>query len=59
VLIFKGIDVKSVQNHLGHSTPTTTLSIYRHEFQQAQTAVTDAITSVISFSPIQTAEFKQ
>lgn len=49
VLIFKGIDVKSVQSHLGHSTATTTLSIYCHEFQAAQAAVTEAITSVISF----------
>ncbi|MCL1789163.1 MAG: tyrosine-type recombinase/integrase [Oscillospiraceae bacterium] len=49
VLIFKGIDVKSVQSHLGHSTANTTLSIYCHEFQQAQTAVSEAITDVIKF----------
>jgi integrase len=49
VLIFKGIDVKSVQCHLGHSTANTTLSIYSHEFQKAKVANEEAISSVLSF----------
>ena len=48
VLIFKGVDVKSVQSHLGHSSANTTLSIYCHEFQAAQAVAMEALTSVIS-----------
>lgn len=33
LLINAGIDVKTVQSCLGHSTATTTLQIYSHTFQ--------------------------
>ena len=36
LLINAGIDVKTVQSCLGHSTATTTLQIYAHTFQAAQ-----------------------
>ena len=36
ILISNGVDVKTVQGCLGHSSATTTLNIYAHSFQEAQ-----------------------
>jgi len=47
ILINSGLDVKTVQSFLGHSTPTTTLTIYCHEFRTTQAAAMEAITSSI------------
>lgn len=47
VLISNGVDVKTVQSCLGHSTPTTTLSIYCHTFQSAQVRAMDTVADVI------------
>ena len=46
-LINSGVDVVTVQTALGHSTPTTTLSVYSHTFSNAQTRAMEAIASVI------------
>ena len=46
-LINSGVDVVTVQTALGHSTATTTLSIYSHAFESAQTRAMEAIASVI------------
>jgi integrase len=54
LLIFSGLDVKTVQSHLGHSSATTTLSIYCHEIQEAKAAVTEAF-NVIQFGTQKTA----
>jgi integrase len=48
VLINAGLDPKTIQSYLGHSTPVTTMTIYCHEFQMARAASTDAIASAIS-----------
>ena len=48
VLISSGIDVKTVQSCLGHSTPATTLQIYAHTFQAAQIRAMDTVANVIS-----------
>ena len=47
LLINAGVDVKTVQSCLGHSTPTTTLQIYSHSFQAAQAAAMDCIANSI------------
>ena len=51
VLINNGVDVKTVQSCLGHSAPTTTLSIYCHTFQAAQIRAMDCVAETISFKP--------
>ncbi len=48
LLIANGIDVKTVQSCLGHSTPTTTLSIYCHAFQTAQARAMDVVSNCFS-----------
>ena len=47
VLINSGIDVVTVQKALGHSTAATTLNIYSHAFNNAQTRAMEAIANVI------------
>ena len=51
-LINARLDVKTVQNYLGHSAATTTLGIYCHEFQTAEAAAMEAIGSNISLPPL-------
>ena len=48
LLINAGVDVKTVQSCLGHSTPTTTLQIYAHTFQAAQVRAMDTVANAIS-----------
>lgn len=48
-LINKGVDAAAVSGALGHSTITTTTSIYCHVFNQAQARAGDAIASVLDF----------
>ena len=47
--ILAGIDVKTLQMIMGHSTANTTLGIYCHAFQAAQAAAMDKFNSVIAF----------
>ncbi len=47
LLINAGVDVKTVQSCLGHSTATTTLQIYAHSFQTAQAAAMEAVAEVL------------
>lgn len=49
-LINKGVDAAAVSGALGHSTITTTTSIYCHVFNQAQARASEAIASVLNFS---------
>jgi len=49
-LINGGVDVVTVQTALGHSTAATTLSIYSHAFNDAQTRAMDAVASAIDLS---------
>ena len=49
-LINKGVDAAAVSGALGHSTITTTTSIYCHVFNQAQARASEAIASVLDFS---------
>lgn len=46
-LIRAGLDVVRVSRQLGHSKPTITLSIYAHEFEEADTDAADAIGKVL------------
>lgn len=48
-LINKGVDAATVSGALGHSTITTTTSIYCHVFGQAQARAGEAIASVLDF----------
>lgn len=48
-LINKGVDAAAVSGALGHSTITTTTSIYCHVFNQAQARASEAIASVLDF----------
>jgi integrase len=43
LLINAGIDVKSIQNILGHSSPQTTMSLYLHSFQETQARAMEAV----------------
>mgnify|MGYP001024683799 FL=1 len=47
LLINAGVDVKTVQSCLGHSTATTTLQIYAHTFQSAQAAAMEAVAEAL------------
>jgi integrase len=47
ILIDGGVDVVTVQTALGHSTASTTLSIYSHAFGNAQTRAMEAIANAI------------
>jgi len=47
LLIYSGLDIKTVQGALGHSSATTTLNIYAHEFQMAQAIASAAITNAL------------
>lgn len=47
LLINAGVDVKTVQSCLGHSTATTTLQIYAHSFQTAQAAAMEAVAKAL------------
>lgn len=49
-LINEGVDAATVSGALGHSTITTTTSIYCHTFQQAQARAGEAIANVLDFS---------
>ena len=49
-LINNGVDVVTVQTALGHSTAATTLSIYSHAFNSAQTRAMEAIANAIDLS---------
>lgn len=49
ILINNGVDIKTVQSCLGHSTPTTTLAIYCHTFQAAQVRAMDCVAETINF----------
>lgn len=49
-LINKGVDAAAVSGALGHSTITTTTSIYCHVFNQAQARASEAIASALDFS---------
>ena len=48
-LINEGVDAAAVSGALGHSTITTTTSIYCHVFNQAQARAGEAIASVLDF----------
>ena len=47
MMLSGGVDVKTVQSCLGHSTATTTLQIYAHTFQSAQAAAMDAVAEAL------------
>ena len=46
-LINSGVDVVTVQTALGHSTPSTTLNFYSHNFSNAQTRAMATIANAI------------
>lgn len=50
ILINAGVDVATVSADLGHSTPTTTLGKYTHEFQEAQARTSNIIESALCFA---------
>ncbi len=47
VLINAGIDIATISSALGHSSTSTTMSIYCHAFKKAQAKACDAIAAVI------------
>ena len=50
VLINAGVDVVSVSGDMGHSTPSTTMNIYSHMFQETRLRNCEAITNALDFS---------
>ena len=50
ILINAGVDVATVSADLGHSNSMTTLSIYTHEFQDAQARTSDIVANALDFS---------
>jgi integrase len=48
LLISQGLDVKTVQKMLGHSSANTTLGIYAHSFRTAEDIASDVVTGAIS-----------
>jgi integrase len=48
ILINAGVDVKTVQNVLGHTNANTTLNIYAHTFQTASARASKAVTEAIN-----------
>ena len=56
LLINAGIDVKTVQSCLGHSTPVTTLQVYSHAFQSAQAVAMQAVANAIPLNRKKTSE---
>ena len=50
LLINAGVDVATVSADLGHSTPTTTLGKYTHEFQEAQARTSNIIENTLCFA---------
>jgi integrase len=48
LLINAGLDVKTVQASLRHSSATTTLDIYAHEFQTAQARASAAVSDALN-----------
>lgn len=60
VLINSGVDVKTVQACLGHSTAVTTLNVYAHSFQEQQVKAMDAVADAIKLgSPQKNAKNKK
>jgi integrase len=60
LLINSGVDVKTVQACLGHSTAVTTLNIYAHSFQEQQVRAMDAVADAIKLgSPKKNAKQKK
>ena len=49
LLVNQGVDIVTVSGALGHSTVSTTTSIYCHVFNQAQARASEAIASVLDF----------
>jgi integrase len=47
LLISAGLDVKTVQSSLGHSSAATTLDIYAHEFSTAQALASAAVSNAL------------
>ena len=50
-LISNGVDVKTVQSGLGHSSPTTTMTTYLHSFQTQQALAMDAVANMLNANP--------
>ena len=50
-LISNGVDVKTVQSCLGHSSCTTTMSTYLHCFQTQQALAMDAVANMLNKKP--------
>jgi integrase len=48
LLINAGLDVKTVQSSLRHTSATTTLDIYAHEFQTAQARASKAVADALN-----------
>lgn len=46
-MIAKGTDIKTVADILGHSNPSTTLSVYTHAFNEVKARATDEIADML------------
>ena len=55
VQVLAGVDIKTIQQNLGHSQASTTLNIYAKMFQAAQAASMDKVVEILGVPPIQTA----
>lgn len=57
-LIYSGVDIKTVQSYIGHSTPSTTMNIYAHEIQSAQAAASNILGNILEKNLLPNAEAK-
>jgi len=48
-LIYSGVDLKTIQSCMGHSSPSTTINLYCHTFKTAQARAMEAISGMLSF----------
>lgn len=44
------IDIKTIQNHLGHASSTTTLNIYAHPLEELEKTCADTLDSIIDMA---------
>ena len=47
MLFFHGVDSVSISHRLGHSSVSTTTSIYSHVMQQAESRISDCMADVL------------
>ena len=53
IQILAGVDIKTIQQNMGHSQASTTLNLYAKHFREVQAASMDKIIGVLGMPNIQ------